>query len=470
MSQGTGQEMDPGGQDVQDLLPGTGQSTHVDAEALLAAARQVVARGLAPEPPGAAPAVPHPVDEELVRLEVEQLDEELRVVEQELARRRQEGERLLAQRSRVDEVLTRVLASLPVAAVTTDVAGAVHQANAEAGALLRVHEISLQRKPLFAYVHPADRRAARAALSQVLRTQRRVELDVRLVPRAATAPVPAHVVVVPLPDLDGARTAAQWVLEPVAAARPATTMNALVDLARLQRRTGSLRDLLGDLARLVASAVPGAAYASVLVGPAEDPRVLVTTGLPAQQVEGAQFRTGEGPGRDCLRSGAPVLAEPHDPRWPRLALPEDATGPLLALPLFADGDDPVGVLTVFARPDVAPGWPGDDARLTAQVFADAAGNVVRESDEVDNLRALVRQLSEALSSRAVIEQAKGMIMATERVDADHAFALLSRLSQDGNVKLRVLAQQVVEHVGEAGPARRQAPAAPPVRRHRARRG
>ena len=57
------------------------------------------------------------------------------------------------------------------------------------------------------------------------------------------------------------------------------------------------------------------------------------------------------------------------------------------------------------------------------------------------------QLSEAVQEvsnhRAVIEQAKGMLMLLHSLDADAAFELLKWRSQDRNVKLRVLAEQVV---------------------------
>jgi AmiR/NasT family two-component response regulator len=52
-------------------------------------------------------------------------------------------------------------------------------------------------------------------------------------------------------------------------------------------------------------------------------------------------------------------------------------------------------------------------------------------------------LQEALVTRDVIGQAKGILMATQHVDADTAFDLLRTTSQHRNVKLRALAEQVV---------------------------
>jgi AmiR/NasT family two-component response regulator len=63
---------------------------------------------------------------------------------------------------------------------------------------------------------------------------------------------------------------------------------------------------------------------------------------------------------------------------------------------------------------------------------------------VDELSTLVTQLQEAMTTRGVIEQAKGILMARERVDADGAFDILRRASQRANRKLHDLAQEIVE--------------------------
>jgi AmiR/NasT family two-component response regulator len=52
-------------------------------------------------------------------------------------------------------------------------------------------------------------------------------------------------------------------------------------------------------------------------------------------------------------------------------------------------------------------------------------------------------MADAMRSRAVIEQAKGMLMADQRIDADQAFERLTQLSQRSNMKLRDIAQRIV---------------------------
>lgn len=80
------------------------------------------------------------------------------------------------------------------------------------------------------------------------------------------------------------------------------------------------------------------------------------------------------------------------------------------------------------------------------VLSDLLGDIQALNDEVAELRG-------ALASRAVIDQAKGMLMLEHRIDAQAAFALMTRLSQNSNVKVRLIAESMVTsgHRGNQGP-------------------
>ncbi|WP_460458283.1 ANTAR domain-containing protein [Angustibacter peucedani] len=80
----------------------------------------------------------------------------------------------------------------------------------------------------------------------------------------------------------------------------------------------------------------------------------------------------------------------------------------------------------------------------SDAFPEADAVVPRELYEQAVTEA--EQLREALLSRAVIDQAKGILMAQHRCDADSAFAILVRRSQDENVKLRTVATSLVRSV------------------------
>jgi AmiR/NasT family two-component response regulator len=68
------------------------------------------------------------------------------------------------------------------------------------------------------------------------------------------------------------------------------------------------------------------------------------------------------------------------------------------------------------------------------------------------VRGLAEGLGEAMKSRAVIEQAKGMLMAAQGCDEDTAFDLLVKASQRENVKLRDVARRIVERRTQPGGA------------------
>ena len=78
-----------------------------------------------------------------------------------------------------------------------------------------------------------------------------------------------------------------------------------------------------------------------------------------------------------------------------------------------------------------------------------AAVVVANARAYWELHEVASGLQAAMQSRAVIEQAKGMLMVTEGCTADEAFTLLARTSQRDNVKLRELARRIVdgEHDG-----------------------
>jgi AmiR/NasT family two-component response regulator len=61
----------------------------------------------------------------------------------------------------------------------------------------------------------------------------------------------------------------------------------------------------------------------------------------------------------------------------------------------------------------------------------------------DTTATLAQQMRATLESRAIIEQAKGIIMGQRRCTAEEAFALLSKVSQDSNCKLRDVASALV---------------------------
>ena len=87
------------------------------------------------------------------------------------------------------------------------------------------------------------------------------------------------------------------------------------------------------------------------------------------------------------------------------------------------------------------------------VFAEATAAVVRDARRVEKLRGTATRLQDAMASRALIEQAKGVAAGWLALPVEAAFDVLSSLSQDRNVKLRDLAAVVVAESGGGGQVR-----------------
>lgn len=115
----------------------------------------------------------------------------------------------------------------------------------------------------------------------------------------------------------------------------------------------------------------------------------------------------------------------------------------LVVPLEA-ADATVGTLTVHA---VSPGSLTSAHAHLVEAFAEQAAAVLSNARAYWDLHEVASGLQAAMQSRAVIEQAKGKLMALEGCSADEAFTMLSRASQRDNVKLRELARRIVEEDG-----------------------
>jgi hypothetical protein len=163
-------------------------------------------------------------------------------------------------------------------------------------------------------------------------------------------------------------------------------------------------------------------------------------------LDDAQYESGQGPCLATLDQTDPVYlddAGQADERWPLFAQTASHLGvhSSLSMPVPADRDVLTASLNMYSRRPLALTEPqiATATRFTEQVSATLVS--------VDALRAtekLARELTEAMRSRAAIEQAKGMLMAEMRIDADQAFDMLTRLSQGSNVKLRDVARRIVE--------------------------
>jgi len=119
----------------------------------------------------------------------------------------------------------------------------------------------------------------------------------------------------------------------------------------------------------------------------------------------------------------------------------------LSLPLTADGRH-IGALNLYAT--VPSAFGPEETRRAEGLAANATGALALAVRQAAST-ALTSQLRASLASRAVIDQALGVIMAQERCTQSQAFAILRAASQNRNVKVRDIAAQIVMSVSGQPP-------------------
>jgi GAF domain-containing protein len=406
--------------------------------------------------------------------DVQVAQEELRVAEEELRVQQEQISDLLQQHDADRRWRGQLTALVPVGLCVTDGAGAVLDANAAMAAHLGTGPQRLRGKPLSVYLDPQAVHAFRDALRMLASgasTERRLSLSV--VPRHMP-PYRAHLFgFTETADHRATVARIQWVLLPegtvpengrsgalvsgvtptgggddldehIPSSQVIALATSLAELSSMPIGEPDRQRLLSRMATLVTTAVPGADWVSITMGSPMDPQRLGSDSTEAQEFDGRQLRAAEGPCWEAYTSGKVVIADDvrADGRWPTLARTAGygAVRSVLALPVQEDGTSR-GVINVYSGQVGAFGPAG---RRIAELVAAAVAGVLQNVAERESLQTLATNLERALSSRAVIDQAKGVIMARLNVDADNAFARLVNVSSRLNVKVRDLAALVVE--------------------------
>lgn len=212
----------------------------------------------------------------------------------------------------------------------------------------------------------------------------------------------------------------------------------------------SMGDTLLEVSRITVDAVPAAEMAGItMLGERGVPITAVFTHPDAPEIDAAQYESGAGPCLDAWRERRVVRLEDVSSVADRyLAFAKAAAShgveSVLSLPLVAAGNG-LGALNLYAR---QPRSFTEDDEALGMELASAAAIVLANASAYWEATQLSEQLGQAMRSRAVIEQAKGILMArSPNLDADGAFDLLRRASQRENVKLRDIAQRIVDRKG-----------------------
>ena len=221
------------------------------------------------------------------------------------------------------------------------------------------------------------------------------------------------------------------------------------EAARVLFSAGAVADTLQRVVELAVETIDGCDFAGIFLlgdGALTTP---VHTDPMVIEVDALQRRYEQGPCLDAVADDSILYADDlaGDDRWPLYGPAATAVGVRSVLALSLSNRGTRGALNLYARYPMAFGVID---RAKGLLLAGLAGQALstaqahdRETRRLDNLQA-------ALLTRAVIGQAQGILIERERITADQAFDILRRASQHLNIKLRDVAQNLVD-TGESPP-------------------
>jgi hypothetical protein len=162
-------------------------------------------------------------------------------------------------------------------------------------------------------------------------------------------------------------------------------------------------------------------------------------------VELFEIQAAEGPCLDAYRTGLPIVNQKLSAvadRWPRFAPVAIEAGfrSAHALPMRLRGDI-IGALNLFQADE---GILEELDLVAAQALADVATIGILHHRAASEAQLVNEQLTHALNSRIVIEQAKGVLAERSSLDMEQAFAQLRKYARDHNLRLADVARGVVD--------------------------
>jgi hypothetical protein len=217
----------------------------------------------------------------------------------------------------------------------------------------------------------------------------------------------------------------------------------LSEVARALFAAGSVADTLQAVVDQAVATIDGCDFAGIFMLDDGAVSTAVKTHPVVVDIDSLQQATGEGPCLDAIEQRTTVYAEDlaDDPRWPSFGPQGAAAGTRCALAYHLYTNGTLGALNLYAQYPRAFGAT-DRAKglILATLSALALGGARTHEDE--DRRA--GHLNQALATRELIGQAQGILMERERITSDQAFDILRRASQHLNIRLREVAQDLVD--------------------------
>jgi len=220
---------------------------------------------------------------------------------------------------------------------------------------------------------------------------------------------------------------------------------AFVDLADTLVDDYDVLDFLHGLAEHCVALLDVDAAGLVIADPAGLLRVAASSSEQVRVLELFELQNEEGPCLECYRTGVAVSADDlddPDSGWTQFAEVTKTAGfqSVVALPLRLR-DQTIGALNMFR---VHSGALTSADRSLGQALADVATIGILQERGARRQEQLARQLQEALNSRVIIEQAKGVLAERRGVHVDEAFRVLRQYARSKGERLSDVAQRVIQ--------------------------
>ena len=216
------------------------------------------------------------------------------------------------------------------------------------------------------------------------------------------------------------------------------------ELSRVILAGRELSDVLADITAIAARAVPGAEAVSTTLVRGDKAFTAGYAGQLAMDADELQYEEGSGPCLDAGRGGVVLRIDDMstEERWPGYVARARTTAvrSSLSVPLPYQGSS-IGALNVYSTRPAAFATP--DSLAAGLDIAESIAVAIANADAHAQLADQAANMRIAMESRAVIEQAKGVLMAQRHVTPEQAFEMLREASQRSNRKLRDIAVGIV---------------------------
>ena len=225
--------------------------------------------------------------------------------------------------------------------------------------------------------------------------------------------------------------------------RRSASQDAFFALAALNFAEESMSSVMERVATATKATIPGASEASVTLVEDREAFTIAFTGQLAVDLDERQYEQDAGPCLACITDGEPVVitsmrSEQRWPDWSQAAAAQGA-GSSLSIPVPLQPAVSAALNVYSTQEDAFD----EEAVDIGRAFASYAAVALANMHLYEAQGRVAEQLQTAMRSRAVIEQAKGILMGQRLCSAEDAFTILVELSQRSNRKLRDVAEALV---------------------------